>query len=55
MKNLSRKIGKIGICEKILVGKLCGKVPVGKLAEALWNTISQVSIIPVNEIISSEH
>ncbi len=45
----------VGIGEKILVGKLCGKVPAGKLAKALWNTISQVSIIRIKEIISSKH
>ncbi len=35
LKNLSRKIKKVGIGEKIWVGKLCGKVPAQKLAEAL--------------------
>ncbi len=34
LKNLSRQIGKVGIGEKILVGKLCGKGLTGKLAEA---------------------
>ncbi len=46
---------KVGIGEKILVEKLCGKVAAGKLAKALSNVISQVFIIPTNEIISSEH
>ncbi len=54
LKILSPKTEKVGIGEKILIGKLCGKVLAGKLA-TLWNTISQVSIIPINEIINSEH
>ncbi len=49
------ELKKVGIVEKILVEKLCGKVLAEKLAEALWNTISQVSMILINEIISDEH